>query len=113
MVNIRSHVPVLLNLNESNYGQWRTFFGSVLGKFGLTHHVVYPLPPLAYRTPEWSMNDHYIVNWLHTTCTKSVFDIVYRTDSFTYTFWGDLENLFRDNQLSRAVHYEAEFCSIC
>ena len=81
MVNIRSHVPVLLDLNESNYGQWRTFFGSVLGKFGLTHHVVDPPPPLPFRSSEWSMNDHSIVNKLHTTCTKSIFDIVHRPDS--------------------------------
>ena len=84
MVNIRSHVPVLLDLNESNYGQWRTFFGSVLGKFGLTH-VFDPPPPQAFRSPEWSMNDHCIVNWLHTTHTKFVFDIVHHPDSFAYT----------------------------
>jgi len=34
-VNIRSHVPITLSLKESNYGQWRCCFDSVLGKFGL------------------------------------------------------------------------------
>ncbi|CAN6325838.1 unnamed protein product [Urochloa humidicola] len=51
-VNIRSHVPMLLDIEESNYSQWRCFFDSVLGKFGLGAHVSSP-PPLDERDAEW------------------------------------------------------------
>jgi hypothetical protein len=36
VVNIRNHVPITLDLEDGNYSQWRCFFDSVLGKFGLT-----------------------------------------------------------------------------
>jgi hypothetical protein len=51
-VNIKSHVPVMLDMNEPNYTQWRCFFDSVLGKFGLEDHVLSP-PGLAARDIDW------------------------------------------------------------
>ena len=32
-ISIRHHVPVILDMDEGNYGQWRLFFESTLGKF--------------------------------------------------------------------------------
>jgi hypothetical protein len=38
-INIRNHVPVVLHLDQSNYGQWRYLFDSVFAKFGLDEHM--------------------------------------------------------------------------
>jgi hypothetical protein len=60
-ISIRQHVPVVLDMDEGNYGQWRCFFESVLGKFGLTSHVRSSTP---YRDHpgEWRMVDYCIAN---------------------------------------------------
>ena len=110
-VNIRSHVPVLLDLPSANYGQWRVLFESVLGKFGLDDFVR-SAPPIAQRTTEWRQIDHTVVNWIYTTINKTVFDIVYRPRVSAFTLWGDVEGLFLDNELHRAVYLEAELRSI-
>ncbi|CAN6326024.1 unnamed protein product [Urochloa humidicola] len=109
-VNIRSHVPIILDLKEPNFSQWRCFFDSILGKFGLGPHVFSP-PPLDERDAEWTMNDHSVVNWLYTTIHKSVFDNVYRPRASAFTIWTAIEGLFHDNELERAVYKEAEFRS--
>jgi hypothetical protein len=83
-VNVHSHVPVVLDLNESNYSQWRCFFDSVLGKFGLGPHVFSP-PPLDQRDTDWVLNDHSVVNWLCTTINKGVSDIVYHMRSSAFS----------------------------
>jgi hypothetical protein len=44
MVNIRSHVPIILELNNSNYTNWRMFFDSVISKFGLDAFISSPTP---------------------------------------------------------------------
>jgi hypothetical protein len=106
-LNIRNHVPIVLDLKEPNYSQWRCFFDSVLGKFGLGPHVFSP-PPLTERDAEWLQNDHAVVNWLYTTIAKSVFDNVYKPDSSAFTVWCAIEGLFRDNEMERAVYLEAE-----
>ena len=105
---IRSHVPVVLDLAESNYSQWRSVFDSTLGKFGLTAHVTSPAP-IAHRNAEWVMLDHTMVNWIYNTMSKTVFDIVYQPHASAFSIWSDVEGLFRDNELQRAVLLEAEF----
>ncbi|CAN6249352.1 unnamed protein product [Urochloa humidicola] len=75
-VNIRSHGPILLDLQDPNYSQWRCFFDSILGKFGLDDLVKSPTP-IAQRTAEWRQIDCSIVNWLYTTVNKNVFDIIW------------------------------------
>ncbi|XP_062180896.1 uncharacterized protein LOC133885230 [Phragmites australis] len=108
IINIRSHAPVTLDINESNYNQWRCFLDSILGKFGLTAHVSSP-PPLDQHDTKWVMTDHVVVNWIYTTISKSVFDIVYRLRSNAFTIWDAVESLFRDNKLQQAVYLEARF----
>lgn len=106
-LNIRNHVPIVLDLHEPNYSQWQCFFDSVLGKFGLGPHVFSP-PPLADRDADWLLNDHAVVNWLYTTIAKSVFDNVYKPDSSAFTVWTAIEGMFRENEMERAVYLEAE-----
>ncbi|XP_025806707.1 uncharacterized protein LOC112885264 [Panicum hallii] len=110
-VNIRNHVPILLDLFDSNYSQWRCLFDSVLGKFGLVGHVRSP-PPLNERDAEWRQVDCTLTNWIYTTINKGVFDLVYKPDASAFTIWTDIEGLFRDNEMQRAVLLEAEFRSI-
>ena len=55
--------------------------------------------------------DQTLVNWIYTTVNKSVFDIVYRRRTSAFTLWGDVEGLFLDNDLHRAVYLEAELRS--
>ncbi|CAN6238986.1 unnamed protein product [Urochloa humidicola] len=63
-INIRSHVPVTLDMEDSNYSQWRCLFDTVLGKFGLTAHVTSPAL-MEQRDAEWTMIDHSVVNWIY------------------------------------------------
>jgi hypothetical protein len=111
-INIRNHVPVVLDLDQSNYGQWRCLFDSVFGKFGLLDAHIRAPPPVAQRDTDWRMSDCCIVNWLHTTIAKPVFDIIYKPHATAFTVWGDIEGIFRNNELQRATYYEAEFRSL-
>jgi hypothetical protein len=58
------------------------------------------------------MIDHCIINWIQTTVTKNIFDIIHKPRALAFTIWNDIEGLFRDNELQRAIYIEAEFRSI-
>ncbi|XP_072146370.1 uncharacterized protein [Setaria viridis] len=104
-VNISSHVPILLDLLDPNYSQWRCFFDTVLDDL-----VKSPMP-IEQRTAEWRQIDCCLVNWLYTTVNKNVFDIIYNPRASAFSVWTDIEGLFRDHKLQRAV-LEAEFRSL-
>jgi hypothetical protein len=108
-VNIRAHIPVILELTNHNHSDWRMFFESTLGKFGLEGHIS-SSTPLTKRDNDWQKVDQCIVNWIFTTCSCEVLQIVRqqrKTDAFS--LWSAIKNLFHDNKLQRAVFYEAEF----
>ncbi|KAL6619298.1 hypothetical protein ACP70R_034437 [Stipagrostis hirtigluma subsp. patula] len=89
MVNIRSHIPITLNLQQSNYSQWSSFFDSVFGKFGLQQHVTGPHDRTNIDA-EWYMIDQSIVNWLYTTIFTEIFNMVHKPKATVYSVWGSL-----------------------
>ncbi|CAN6311376.1 unnamed protein product [Urochloa humidicola] len=110
-VNIRAHVPIILDLENTSYSQWRRFFDTVFGKFALRDHVDSAATPYT-SDPEWAMVDECIVNWLYTTISADLLDTVMETNDTALAVWTAIEELFHDNRLTRAVHLEAEFRSL-
>lgn len=39
LLNIHSHVPIILTTDDGNFRQWRTFFELTIKKFGLLSHI--------------------------------------------------------------------------
>ncbi|XP_066396245.1 uncharacterized protein [Miscanthus floridulus] len=74
-VNIKSHIPIVLELATTNYDEWRCFFDAFLGKFGLTSHV--SSPPIAEQRhdPDWRVVDQCILSWLYNSIAKDMRDI--------------------------------------
>ena len=44
-VNIRAHVHIVLDLENTSYSQWRRLFDTAFVKFGLRDHVSTPPRP--------------------------------------------------------------------
>ncbi|XP_025812997.1 uncharacterized protein LOC112890298 [Panicum hallii] len=59
LVNIRTHVPEILDLQDSNYSAWSTFFELMFQKFGIMDHVdgTVDAPARIYDV-EWTQIDH-------------------------------------------------------
>ena len=108
-VNIKTHVPVELNLAESNYTEWRCFFDAFIGKFGLGSHLSSPPTIDNRRDPDWVMKDQCILSWLYNSMAKDVRAIVRVPKATAYSIWNAVHAQFTDNELHRAVYLEAEF----
>jgi hypothetical protein len=65
MLNIRSHVPVVLSFDEDNFRQWRSFIEVTIKKFGLLDHIDGSVDAAAmFGDAEWLQVDACIVSWL-------------------------------------------------
>jgi len=58
------------------------------------------------------MVDSCIVNWILTTVSSSIFDMVRRDRQDAFFLWHAIEGLFCDNELQRAVLLETELRSV-
>ncbi|XP_020147438.1 uncharacterized protein [Aegilops tauschii subsp. strangulata] len=110
-IDIRHHVPITLDLHAGNCAQWRRFFFTIVGMFGVRDHLVAPAAPRR-RDPEWVMVDHCIVHWLYATISPELLDAVMQPDDTADILWGAIEEIFRANQLSRAVYIDAEYHAV-
>ncbi|XP_066309406.1 uncharacterized protein [Miscanthus floridulus] len=108
-VNIKSHVPVVLELANPNYDEWCCFFDAFLGKFNLGSHISSPPTAEQCHDPAWSVVDQCIISWLYNSIGKDVRDIVRTPKATVFRIWQVIHDQFRDNELHRAVHLEAEF----
>ncbi|XP_062191326.1 uncharacterized protein LOC133895169 [Phragmites australis] len=111
MMNIKSHVPATLDLTKSNYMQWCMFFDYVFDKFSIGAHVNTP-PTQTHVDPDWLMIDSAIVNWMYTTISNEVLDLVMCPYNTAYDVWVAIKDLFHDIRLTCVVYLEAKFCSV-
>lgn len=111
-VNIKSHVPIELDLANSNYAEWCSFFDAFIGKFGLRSHLSSQPTPENRLDREWVMRDQCILNWLYNSVSKDVRALVRVPRATAYVIWTSIAEQFRDNELHRAVYLEAEFHSL-
>ncbi|CAD6259706.1 unnamed protein product [Miscanthus lutarioriparius] len=111
-VNIKSYIPVELDIAESNYTERRCFFDASIGKFGISSHLTSPPTAANRRDREWTMVDQCILSWFYNTISKDVRAIVRAPKATEYTIWNAIHDQFWDHELHRAVYLEAEFRSL-
>jgi hypothetical protein len=105
---VKTHVPVVLHLAKSNYSKWRMLISVLLGKYELSDHVAVAMPA-ADRTAEWNREDFIVRSWLYGSISDEILDIIMAENQTAFDAYMLIRNLFLDNQMTRAVHLEAEF----
>ncbi|KAK1648574.1 hypothetical protein QYE76_066379 [Lolium multiflorum] len=108
VASVKTHVPVVLDLAKSNYAKWRMLISVLLGKYELTSHVAVQTAA-ADRTPAWIREDFIVRSWLYGSISEEILDIIMAENQTAFDAYVLIRNLFLDNQMTRAVHLEAEF----
>jgi hypothetical protein len=104
LINIKGHVPVTLNIGDSNFGTWHTFFKIAFRKFGLMNHVDGSMDSsLMFDDAEWLQIDTCIVSWLYTTLSDDLLSAVMQPDDDTYAAWTAIGSQFLDNIVQRTA----------
>ncbi|XP_062197323.1 uncharacterized protein LOC133900219 [Phragmites australis] len=105
VVNVKTHVPITLNLAVSNYTKWSQFFTTMCGKFGLLHHIdgFAPMP----ADPSWVQADYAVLSWLFGSISDDVLDVTMEPDQNTRNLWVAIEvsaYCQRLKQLANSLH---------
>jgi len=94
MVNIKAHVPVELDLAESNYTEWHCFFDAFISKFGLDAHLSSRPTTDNRHDWDWVMKDQCILSWLYNSMSKDVRAIVRIPKATAYSIWHTIHDQF-------------------
>ncbi|XP_062192504.1 uncharacterized protein LOC133896000 [Phragmites australis] len=105
--NIRTLVPVVLDLGSPNYNKWCCRFLITLGKYSLTAHVLSDVT--RHDSANWCCMDCIVLEWLYGTITPELCEIIMDHDVTVRDVWQALEGQFIGNRETRALHLDAEF----
>ncbi|XP_062230074.1 uncharacterized protein LOC133927645 [Phragmites australis] len=107
VLNVKTLVPVTLDLAAANYTKWRGLFLVILGKYALADHVLSD----AYHPDrtDWARMDCVVLTWLYGSISVELLEIVMSASSTACIVWRDLEHQFLGNLEQRALNLSAEF----
>ena len=109
-VNVKTHIPVTLEMKNPNITKWASFFQALCGKFSLRPHI--DGPPAA-ADPLWDIAECTVRGWILNTVDDIVLDLAITAENqTTREFWIAIEGLFRSNRAPRAVFLLEEFHSL-
>ncbi|XP_066342989.1 uncharacterized protein [Miscanthus floridulus] len=106
--NIKNLIPIVLNLQSSNYSRWRGYVLLILGRFALKDHVLSDAS--RFNDPAWSRMDCVVVSWIFNTISTDLLDVIHERDDISVrAAWLGIEQQFLNNRESRAMLLDAEF----
>ena len=88
LINIKTHVPVVLDFDSPNYTAWSTFFDIAFHKFGLLDHVDGTVDiQLKHDDVAWLQIDASIVSWLYAMISTDVLQAIIKPRDSVYGAW--------------------------
>jgi hypothetical protein len=111
VVNVKTHIPVTLEMKNPNFTKWASFFKDLCGKFNLRPHIDGPPPPAG--DPSWDIAECTVRGWILNTVADSVLDLAITDENQSaHELWVAIEGLFRSNRAPRVVFLLEEFHSL-
>ncbi|XBI69180.1 hypothetical protein VPH35_048283 [Triticum aestivum] len=107
--NVKSLIPVTLDLKASNFTKWRRFLDIAVSQYALADHLDVAPPPV---DEEWQRMDSTVLRWLYGSVAPDISDMVMAAGATASTVLGAITALFRDNQQARAGYLGQKFRNI-
>lgn len=99
--NIRTLIPVVLNVTSTTYAHWRETFLLTLGRLSLRHHVLSDEVPVA--SPNWDRMDCVVRAWIQGAISDDLVAAVLERGATAQAAWLAIESQFLGNRETRAL----------
>ena len=108
--NIKNHISVVLEMENIQYGTWAELFKIHARSHKVIHHIIPPEKGKEKKQPEtddekelWPTLDSTVLQWIYSTISNDLLTTIIEPDSTAMEAWNRLQDIFQDNQNSRAV----------
>ncbi|XP_071699422.1 uncharacterized protein [Rutidosis leptorrhynchoides] len=116
--NIKSLIPITLEINKSHYSSWAELFEVHCRAYGVIDHIITPTPPTAPATVSdppavdtylWARLDAVVLQWIYGTISNDLLLSILKKGATAKQAWDRLKSIIQDNKSSRAVHLRTQF----
>lgn len=106
VTNIKTHIPLVLDLDVFNYDAWRELFLTHCLTFDLLGHVDGSSLPTDDTDAIWFKRDGLVKLWIYGTLAPPLFKSSFKTGGTARDIWLRIENQFRNNKESRVIQLD-------
>lgn len=110
-VNVKTHIPITLELKHPNFNRWKSFFTSMCGKSGLLAHID-GTAPARPEDPAWEQADCCVRGCLFGSVSDAILDVAMEPDQTARDLWVSIDDIFQANKEPRAIYLSHEFHSM-
>ncbi|XP_010474174.1 PREDICTED: uncharacterized protein LOC104753651 [Camelina sativa] len=108
VTNIKSHIPLILDMDDHNYDAWRELFLTHCLTFDVLGHVDGTSTPANANDQTWLKRDGLVKLWIYGTLAPLLFKSSFKTGGTARDNWLRIENQFRNNKDARAMKIDNE-----
>lgn len=112
VTNIKSHIPIILDMDDHNYDVWRDLFLTHCLTFDVLGHVDGSLNPTGANDQAWNKRDGLVKLWIYRTLAPPLFKSTFKTAGKARDIWLRIENQFRNNKEVRAMQIDNDLCTL-
>lgn len=106
ITNIKSYVPLLLDLNRLNYDSWKELFKTYCVGYSVFDHLDGSSTSKSTVDPLWKTFDNIVKLWLYVTLSQSVLQAILIPDATSSNVWKVIEDLFHENKENKALELD-------
>ncbi|GKC29603.1 ribonuclease H-like domain-containing protein [Tanacetum coccineum] len=112
VTNIKSHVPLVLDLDQLNYDAWCKLFTSHCHSFGVHGLLDGSYTSTTATAIKWKNLDSLVKVWIFGTISTSLLQMVLKKNVTAKDVWKSLGDLFYDNKEARSMELQEELHSL-
>lgn len=103
ITNIKTLIPVTLDIKNPYYQKWSHFFTIVVGRFALTDLLHGKDRHSHISLDDWTRGDFLLQSWIYGTISDDLSSMILSKTANAHDLWISLSSLFTDIKDYRAI----------
>ena len=112
ITNIKTYIPLMLDLDELNYDSWSELFTLHCKSFGVLDFIEGTSSSVNQTSEEWVKLDSLVKLWIFGTISKPLLQRVLKKNVTASDVWKKLKDVFHDNKTARAMQLDNDLRNI-
>ncbi|GKD70670.1 hybrid signal transduction histidine kinase M [Tanacetum coccineum] len=112
ITNIKTYIPLVLDLDEMNYDSWSELFILHCTSFGVLNFIQDTSTSAERDADDWGKLDSLVKLWIFGTISKSLLQRVLKKNTTSHDVWKQLKDVFHDNKSARAMQLDNDLRNV-
>lgn len=104
ITNIKSLIPLTLDIKNPNYQWWSHFFTITVGRFSLSDLLHGKPCPSNISLDDWERGDYLLQSWIYSTISDDLSSMVFSKTTYAHQLWTSLASLLPTINITALSH---------